>query len=260
MTSKPPTIPPTQSMIPKIEYKHKCIQCESTFKNVILLQKHKCNGKAEPSLNCPVCLKQFNDIALLNTHKKSHAKSNLLKNTSKSTTIQKTSTADNKILLKSIGKTLKCRECSRSFESDQKLSIHVRSHKSFACPSCASLFSSKIVLDKHRTMHCVKVKNAKERISFSVKKPTVCTPSSSKKMVLTCDNCQEKFTMFRSLYAHKVQVHGMDTPDKSLLTRPKKTAFKTKPVHGGVPPNERLRNAFENLRAKLLDAGDMLVN
>uniref|UniRef100_A0AAR5P1U5 C2H2-type domain-containing protein n=1 Tax=Dendroctonus ponderosae TaxID=77166 RepID=A0AAR5P1U5_DENPD len=265
MNAKQTPVTPRPSLLPKVEYKHKCIKCESTFKNMILLQKHTCN-ETESSLNCPVCLKQFNDIALLNTHKKCHAKSNLLKNASpikmsSKKTIQKSSTTNNKTPMKLIDKTVKCRECSRAFESDEKLSNHVRSHKSLVCPSCATSFSSKILLDKHRTMNCVKVKNAKARISFSVRRPTVHTPSgkSPSSTILNCEKCEEKFTTFCSLYTHKVQVHGMDTPDKSLLTETKKSNLKTKPVHGGIPPNERLRKAYDNLRKKLIEAGDIVV-
>lgn len=287
MTSRQSCLP-RQSLLPKVEYSHKCDDCQQTFKNTILLQKHNCSKK-QTSLNCSVCLKQFRDIVMLNIHKKSHAKSNLVKNTSvlkispkkllhrPSMSLMKPSTA--KSPKKFSAKPFKCMECPRVCDSEEKLTTHMKTHKRFICSSCLSTFSSKILLDTHVRTNCVKIKAANnKRLSFTIRKSFMHTPprrvsiakpndktlnSTANQSVLgvklDCDKCNMKFATFRNLYTHKVQKHGMSTPDKSVMTQPKQRLYKPKAAHGGIPANDRLKKAYAALRKKLAETEGLIV-
>lgn len=257
-----------QSMFAKPEYKHKCEECQATFKNKILLEKHQCTSK-QNSMTCSVCLKQFKDMTLLNIHKKSHAKANLIKNTS----LTKVSPKKSYLKLPSSPKNsliggFKCSECPKVCDSESKLSAHMKIHKKFLCTFCSSTFASKVMLDSHIRTNCVKNK----RMSYTIKKPFVHTPTkrlsitstgdmslnqSTLGVKMNCDKCSMKFGTFRSLYTHKVQKHGMSTPDKTLLNKPKGSVCDARSAHGGVPANPRLQQAFAEMRKKLAEAGTL---
>lgn len=257
-----------QSMFAKPEYKHKCEECQATFRNKILLEKHQCTKKQNP-LTCSVCLKQFRDMTVLNIHKKSHAKANLIK----TTTLTKVSPRKSYSKLPSTSKkplveSYKCSECPKVCDTESKLSAHVKIHRKFVCTFCSVTFASKVMLDSHIRSNCVKNK----RMSYTIKKPFVHTPSkrlsissvadmslnqSTLGMKMNCDKCSMKFGTFRSLYTHKVQKHGMSTPDKTLLSKPKGGVRDAKSAHGGVPANPRLQQAFAVMRKKLAEAGNL---
>lgn len=257
-----------QSMFAKPEYKHKCEECQATFRNKILLEKHQCTSK-QNSLTCSVCLKQFRDMTLLNIHKKSHVKANLMKNT----TLIKVSPRKSVLKVPSSPKNsliggFKCSECPKVCDSESKLSAHVKIHKKFVCTFCSGTFASKVMLDSHMRSNCVKNK----RISYTVKKSFVHTPTkrlsiasegdlnqSTLGVKMNCDKCSMKFGTFRSLYTHKVQKHGMSTPDKTLLNKPKGGVCDARSAHGGVPANPRLQQAFAVMRKKLAEAGNLTI-
>ncbi|XP_050312527.1 PR domain zinc finger protein 5-like isoform X2 [Anthonomus grandis grandis] len=238
----------------KFDYNHKCDKCGQSFKNSILLKKHCCT-----QLTCSVCLKTFRDVTLLNIHKKSHTKSNLVRTTSVATVTPKKNKSTNP------QPTFKCPECPKVCESDKKLNVHAKTHKKFVCLSCSLNFSSKLLLDTHVRTHCVKPPGNK-RLSFGVRKSFVQhTPPNKRQSVLLvrhdCDKCPMKFSTFRSLYTHKVQTHGLSTPDKSLTGTAKAAGKKYKPVaaHSGIPANDRLKRAYAALRKKLTETDGLAV-
>lgn len=60
------------------EFKHKCNDCNLTFKNSLLLSRHACpkkNNKTNTSPHCDVCQKTFDTQVSLNIHKKTHHES-----------------------------------------------------------------------------------------------------------------------------------------------------------------------------------------
>ncbi|XP_066254729.1 uncharacterized protein [Euwallacea similis] len=252
---------PRQSLLRKLEYSHKCEKCEQTFKNNILLQKHECAKNTSHS--CPVCLQQFRNITLFNMHKKSHVKSNLIYNTSVLKVSPRKATVT-KSPLKS--NCFKCSECPRVCDSETKLAVHVKTHKKIICSSCSATFTSKVLLDSHVRTNCVKNKRLAFTIQKNLAKPSPAIANTNKSLnrsvlgvKIECEQCPMKFSTFRSLYTHKVQNHGMSTPDKNLLVKPKKKIYKERGAHGGVPASQRLQKAFAAMKQKIIESGSLTV-
>ncbi|XP_056630095.1 uncharacterized protein LOC130440788 [Diorhabda sublineata] len=362
--------------IPAFEYKHKCEDCKQTFKNSILLKRHICNSsnKSRPTYKCTTCPKTFRDIAIFNIHKKSHIKENLIKSTSNVTISPKKFTSVPSTA------TYKCKECSKVCSSQNILTVHEKSHKKFNCIRCNTSFPSKLLLDLHVRIKCVKTSSPKDRrLSFKIKRSFVNSPcrtvtrgrsinpvkplisgtlnkkssipttscrktinviqknvepssniskdagssknfntvtkkninlkpnntlnlskninfdqrKSSKTLSRTrtekmksssllletsnvetkfnpgldnssmmrrldveaqCDSCSLMFNSLTALFKHKVKVHGLSTPDKRVLETKKKLLHKPLHLHGGIPPNQTLKKAFQEIRKKLISA------
>ncbi|XP_030746929.1 zinc finger and BTB domain-containing protein 11-like [Sitophilus oryzae] len=276
MNSSRVSVIPRRSILPmKFEYNHKCEKCEQNFKNNALLQRHECRKK-QSDFNCSVCLKSFRDVALLNMHKKSHVKSNLVKNTSIEKVSPKKSIQKPLIgVRKSSLSGFKCKECEKVCETRSLLDLHVKTHKKFTCLTCSATFTSRLLLDTHIRIDCVKFRSPKnKRLSFKIRKSFIQTPprrlsiakvadrslrNSTLATILECEVCKSKFTTYRNLYTHKVQKHGMSTPDKSLMAgnRPKQGLYRPKPAHGGIPANDRMKKAFAALRMKLAESQEV---
>nr|XP_023012759.1 uncharacterized protein LOC111502827 [Leptinotarsa decemlineata] len=262
-----------QNRFSKMEYKHKCDQCEEKFKNSILLKKHVC--KTNLKLKCNICSKEFKDLSLLNIHKKTHIKQNLFNTTSTVTIspkkfLPRPSTSKFKSPKKEVT-TYKCQRCSRVCPTQGSLAVHEKSHKSFPCTNCKATFASKILLDNHVRLTCVKQPSPQNRrLSFKIKKSFVQSPRRScfkRKSVnpgvnsesmsrhldieVTCDSCPSQFNTLTALFKHKVKVHGLQTPDKKVLTAEKKTLHKPYKTHGGIPASDRLNKAFQGIRKQL---------
>ncbi|XP_048518594.1 uncharacterized protein LOC109546979 isoform X2 [Dendroctonus ponderosae] len=275
LSSKPNCISTRQSLLRKVEYNHKCDKCKSTFKNIILLQKHKCI-ESQGSFNCLWCLKQFDDIVLLNSHKKVHVKSNLVKNTSIITitpkkAVQRPSVSKSNVVIPSknlASKTFKCKDCPRICDSIISLFNHMKVHKKVSCSSCLAEFSSKLLLEHHRRRNCVKIKpihkpllvgnsNARPPTKqLTVSSPTNKTENDTLKEPLVsgklnCYKCNRKFSTVRNLYVHRSQAHRLNTPSKTVLTKLKNGVYKSKAAHGGIPLNDRLKMACATFRKKL---------
>lgn len=58
------------------EFKHKCMDCETTFKNGLLLNRHVCpkqqNTRTTTTHLCDICKKKFDSQISVNVHKKIH--------------------------------------------------------------------------------------------------------------------------------------------------------------------------------------------
>lgn len=272
LSSKPDPISTRQSLLRKVEYNHKCDKCKTTFKNTILLHKHKCIEN-QGSFKCLLCLKQFNDIVLLNMHKRVHVKSNLVRNTSfikvtPKKALQRPSTSKSNLMSSksSTSKTFKCRDCPKICDSTHSLFNHMEVHKKVFCSSCLAQFSSNFLLEHHRRANCVKMKASNQPLlensrahllskQLHVSNPTNKTEVTSKKPLLAgrlnCSKCNKKFSTLRNLHAHRLQAHGLNTPNKTLLTKPKNVVYKAKAAHGGIPLNDRLKRACATFRKKM---------
>ncbi|CAG9768871.1 unnamed protein product [Ceutorhynchus assimilis] len=269
---------PRQSLLPKFNYNHKCEECQQTFKNTILLKNHKCTKTQNNSNHsCSVCLKKFRDVTLLNIHKKTHAKANLLINTSVlKVSPKKIPTIC--ITRSSPKKSFRCTECPKICESNEKLLNHTKTHKKLVCSSCSATFSSKFLLETHARTNCTKLKSSanNKRLSYTIRKTFVNTPPRRMTMAkpadktavnnvlgvkLDCDLCGLEFPTFRSLYMHKVQLHGLNTPNKSLMMKPKckRGDYKPKAAHGGVPMNPKLQKAYAALKTKMAESTDLVI-
>ncbi|KAG5891583.1 hypothetical protein JTB14_022248 [Gonioctena quinquepunctata] len=262
------------SRFPMMEYKYKCDECEEKFKNGILLKRHVCHKK-DDKLKCSICLKYFKDISLLNIHKKTHVKQNLVKTTTTVTIspkkfIPRPSTSKFKSPKKAIS-IYKCHRCSKICPTQASLTIHEKTHKTFPCTNCKADFASKILLDTHVRLTCVKQPSPKNRrLSFKIRKSFVQAPrkvAEKKRSVnlglnsvsmcrpldieVACDSCTKKFNTLTALFKHKVKDHGLHTPDKRVFAEEKKTIHKPLNTHGGIPAPARLNKAFQGLRKKL---------
>lgn len=245
------------------EPKYMCEKCGDTFKNSFLLNRHIDSHKTS-NIACVICKKVFNDQAQLLTHKKTHIKQQMFKNT----TLPKDSPKAARILNKS-----KCFDCGKLFSNASALNIHQKQHKRLFCQSCKMPFTSKFLLGNHLRLDCVKrsrspkkqpYKNNKERLitrqssipalrkeEVLIFKPSI--PASTTVITnIKCDSCSMTFATYTSLFKHKVLKHGLDSPDKSIVKRPiRKSIHKSKSAHSGVRPSIGLKNAFVGLQNKL---------
>ncbi|XP_028152304.2 uncharacterized protein LOC114345708 [Diabrotica virgifera virgifera] len=164
-----------------LEYRHNCDKCQQSFKNSILLKKHVCNISKElkNTHKCGVCSKTFKDITLFNIHKKSHIKENLIKTTTSVTISPKKFTSRPSTALKA-PVSFNCKVCSKVCSSQIILTIHEKSHKKFVCANCNTSFTSKILLDSHVRVKCVKNSSPKDRrLSFKIRKSFISSPRLS---------------------------------------------------------------------------------
>lgn len=250
--------------------KFKCKECDKVFKNSALLNKHLSDHR---SLGCNICKKIFATALELSAHKRLHVKERMCKSTVTEKLSPKQPQASRKSALNPSRTTLKCGVCSRTFRETDKFEAHVKTHKKFTCVNCGSSFVSKVMLDLHVRESCVKIKSpAKGRLSFKVRKSFMQSPkrlqvnnmsevagSAVRKSVFSnveCEHCVESFSSYTDLFKHKVEKHGLDTPDKSVLKNTKKALYRARPEHAGIPPSSRLRVAYAGLRQKLAERGE----
>ncbi|CAH1173605.1 unnamed protein product [Phaedon cochleariae] len=161
----------------QIEYKYKCDTCHSTFKNNILLKRHTCQNTSKPK--CGVCSKTINNAASLEIHIRSHVKENMMKNTTTVTISPKKLRPSTVPKFKSPMRpaTFKCKHCSKVCSSQTILAAHERTHKTYSCATCKAAFSSKLLLDTHLRISCVKTASPKDkRLSFKIRKSYVSSP------------------------------------------------------------------------------------
>lgn len=243
------------------ERKFSCKQCQATFKNTTLLNKHLNDHR---NLGCTICKKIFSTALELSAHRRLHMKEKMCKSTVAEKHSPKQPQMPRKSAFKSPPKILKCDVCSRTFKDSVKFEIHQKIHKKFRCLNCGTSFISKVVLDVHVRENCVKTKKSPTKAcpTLNVRKSFLSSPkslndtaTSTKKGIfenVTCDQCDANFTSYTNLFKHKVAQHGLETPDKSILQRnARKPLCKPKVEHGGIPSNNRLKSAFASLRNKM---------
>lgn len=223
------------------ENKFTCKHCNLVLKSSILLNKHLAEHK---SLGCVICKKIFSTAMELSAHRRMHLKEKMCK----STIAERHSIRISK-KVKSPPKLLKCDVCSRTFKDIESLDMHKVIHKKFVCLSCGCNFVSKMVLDMHVRENCVKIRSpTKGRLRMS----------TSRKVLenVKCDLCELKFTNYTNLFKHKVAEHGVQTPDKNVLKQGDTNTVlkKKKTIHGGVPSNKLLKNAYSSIKRKIIES------
>ncbi|KAF2897903.1 hypothetical protein ILUMI_08273 [Ignelater luminosus] len=271
-----------ETAAPKIKYE--CSRCGETFKNNILLSRHlKAHETSSKSLECSICKKIFADRAQLINHKRTHVKEQMFK----TTTLPKHSPPKNTKKSPKKSGQFKCDYCTKIFTSLSLMNSHVRTHKQYTCSTCSSNFISKLALEEHIRLKCVKQSKPKspvQRLSLKTRKTFLAPPSRISKRIslrrsagkskpptsksassssdkekkdvsasLPCDSCPMKFTTHKALFSHKVVKHGLKTPDKSITvaSSKRKALHKESGIHSSVPAGERLRSAYANVRTKL---------
>ncbi|KAJ8965621.1 hypothetical protein NQ314_004013 [Rhamnusium bicolor] len=170
--------------------------------------------------------------------------------------------------------TFKCKECSRVFFSQEGLNLHEKTHKKFTCATCKSSFSSRFLLDTHTRLSCVKTSSPhNKRLSYKIRTSCVQPPrnkagstrntrmssstkdssgmGSSLNFHLACEDCGEKFALYQDKFKHQVKIHGLETPDKSILREPRKLLHKPRNIHGGIPAREGMLKVFAEIKSKL---------
>lgn len=242
--------------------KYMCEKCGDTFKNSFLLNKH-INTHNTSNIVCVICKKVFNDQGQLATHKRTHIKQQMFKNT----TLPKYSPKVFKCALKN-----KCDTCNKVFPNISALNIHKKTHKNLFCQNCKTSFTTKFTFGNHLRVSCVKTSRSPRRPqSLREKKPLtlrqstipvakieeVVVPKSipTKSTVITnikCDSCSMTFATYTSLFKHKVLKHGLDTPNKSVTKGTKrKSLYRNRTAHSGVRPSIGLKTAFAGLQSKI---------
>lgn len=248
------------------EKKFSCKQCEAVFKNSVLLNKHLNDHR---NLGCTICKKIFSTALELSAHRRMHIKEQMCKSTVAQKHSPKQTQIPRKSMFKSPLKTFKCDVCSRIFKESAKHEAHLKTHKRFTCLRCGASFISKVVLDVHVRENCVKIKSpTRGRPTLNVRKSFLSTPKrqpgmnetaslSVKKGIfenIKCDRCDSIFTSYTSLFKHKVEQHGLETPDKNVLKKDSRTSlYKPRMEHGGVPPNNKLKSVCAALRRKVAE-------
>lgn len=137
------------SRMSTFEFRHKCEECETTFKNAILLKRHVCDKK-KSQYQCEVCKRDFRSLLLLNNHKKFH-------NTNESSVgierklegIKIKSTAPAEV------KKYICDMCKSVFKNAVLLRRHVCHEKTgkFKCGVCKSSFIDVAMFNIHKRKH-----------------------------------------------------------------------------------------------------------
>ncbi|CAH1963431.1 unnamed protein product [Acanthoscelides obtectus] len=192
---------------PRPEYKFKCDNCQESFKNSVLLNRHDCKGNGS-NMTCNVCLKKFGCAASLSVHKKSHVKQNLMKNTTTLTVNPMRSIP--RPSMSGIRRSLA--PVSSALASSSKASRF-----SFAVPRPSTATARKSVIPKPvviatkptETADTTKQKNSKNPETFKCKDcPRVCLTQGMLNLhekthkKIACNSCKATFTSRLLLDSH----------------------------------------------------------
>lgn len=250
-----------------VEYKHKCSECNETFKNNLLLTRHMTVHKRSMCLICKKVFASNNELAI---HKRTHAKQQMVLSTATVTVspmkMKTRASVARKANTPPKAKSFICSNCKRVFDSKITLELHAAKHRRFTCNTCSASFLSKILLDTHVRDKCVKSPKRNRLTNIprrSVLPTKVCTRRSAipanvvvkERLVklpvapsIKCEQCPSTFTTHSNLLKHRVVTHGHETPDKSVGKGLRKSSGN---MHGGIPASEKFKNAFAALKRKL---------
>lgn len=141
------------------EFKHKCLDCNSSFKNSILLSKHNClikNKNDNKSHQCSICKKIFDSSISLILHKKSHD-DDVTNMFARPNGVAKRLTLDKKKAAKDIHDEMGINkpENARKFSVRPSLITkrlpgeHVDGTNKYKCETCNQTFKNGILLKRH---------------------------------------------------------------------------------------------------------------
>lgn len=203
-----------KSRMSTFEFKHKCPDCNTTFKNALLLGRHICPKKIKKSNVCHICKHSFDSVIALNVHKKKHQSNEIqisfkkpdpskhlkvFKKTEETTV--STDAATSRAALKfSEGprrQTLlpkrnldcvnnyKCENCNNTFKNSILLKRHTCAadkKNQFTCAVCNASFSDNVVFNIHKKKH---IKESLVQSTSEVNiTPSKCLPKGKKSLSL----------------------------------------------------------------------------
>ena len=113
-----------------------CDYCGHAFVQLNNLKSHTLQHTHR--LKCLTCLQRFSESIELKSHVCSPERLQLLQR-------KKVNSAKRS---KNLGKN-KCKNCQKTFSSNEELQLHSKEHKSFACEFCSQVFVRSQLLQKH---------------------------------------------------------------------------------------------------------------
>ncbi|CAH1114192.1 unnamed protein product [Psylliodes chrysocephalus] len=240
--------------IPPTEYKYKCDNCNESFKNSILLKRHICKFQQSKHL-CNVCSKSFKDVVLFNIHKKTHVKENLVKATNTVTIspkkfLPRPSTSAFKAPVNP-KPSFKCKECSKVCSTQNLLLIHEKTHKKFDCNNCNMTFPSKLLLDSHVRIRCVKkvAPTPKDkRLSFKIRRSYVHSPRTLKKSVSRQSNIIPTNAGSKSSTNINKPMDTLDVPSTSNNNSVLNTSKMSSSINQGLNTSSMIRTVDVEVR------------
>jgi len=151
---------------------------------------------------CDTCDKLFSSTSVLNRHKKTCSKPNVMKSQKKT----------------------ECDECKKSFSSVQKLKMHKKLHQEvleFVCDVCGKLFPTIESLSTHKVLHGTKMFPCElcdkkfSRKDYLIKHRNTHTRSKTSSIVnYLCSNCDVTFYTSAQLERHS---EACDRQDELIL-------------------------------------------
>nr|CAI5869090.1 unnamed protein product [Callosobruchus analis] len=189
------------------ELKFPCDFCGKIYQSMYRIKRHI--KRSHIRSHCDVCNEVFYDRAAFTRHKKSHDDS---KPTECEFCQRKFAKAKNlsehiRLQHKKDEEVRKCKICEKEFINLSLLKNHLKTHdKSFKCPDCDMVFSSRYNLETHSVTH-TGARNHKCHVcqkSYSTRtslKNHLATHSDIRSF--QCDVCAKMFKTNRRLYVHK---------------------------------------------------------
>ena len=117
----------------------------------------------------------------------------------------------------------KCGMCDKSFISQERFKIHLKSHGAFTCDLCVCCFPTKVELESHnKTQH-------PNQLVASVRKKT--------KPLFHCEFCPEKFTTETNFRNHVSLVHSKKRKAAETITSSYEPLEETERFY--TPPEKR---------------------
>ncbi|XP_054636963.1 zinc finger protein 1035 [Dunckerocampus dactyliophorus] len=221
-----------------------CEVCSKNFPTQSKLSRHVTMFHTVKLFKCTRCDAGFSHEKTLKSHRKMKRCRKVSKETN--TSPQESPAAENVIKPLQEGRLQKriqpyynkkqkypCSYCPRAFETNAKLSVHIRLHtgeKPFAC-DCGQRFIRRDYLQRHLPKCTMKQENPKERVD--PKKDCTATSSLSLSAVgqnqettgqslngFSCAYCSSRFSLFSQLQEHFLSSHQLETMTPTVSPAP----------------------------------------
>ncbi|XP_054165668.1 zinc finger protein 91-like [Oppia nitens] len=194
-------------------YEHKrtdhliCTDCDKQFSNIVVLMTHRRSVHKVPyahKCNHDKCAKDFYSLSQLQRHLINvHSFVGNCTATTTTTTSSNSSSNDNNNINKR--KTVYCcKKCDQQFNSEEQLDKHHTDVHQYKCEKCSKLYDNLEQLDKHKydvhSYKCNKFDQIYDNEETLINKTTMSYP---------CDNhkCNKSFAKQTELYEHKRTDH-----------------------------------------------------